>query len=210
MNPRTDGVSWHRLWVATTVAAVILGLIVLAGVLYGRSVVNELREGFIQGPATIQVSGVLEVTVPEGYMAEVSSGADTPDPAGLMLESVKVFPDSLYSMAAIEEPLLWVAAFSPELSEEVITAWQSGLDYSLDLGSMHPDWEWCGTEPSDVGAAAAPDFLDTVLCSIRVREKGPSCQRTTRPKSVSSSRSARFCPASAGASRASVRWHYVC
>jgi len=36
--------------------------------------------------------------------------------------------------------------------------------------------------------AAAPDFLDTVLCSIRVRKKGPSCQRRIRPQKVSSSR----------------------
>jgi len=55
--------------------------------------------------------------------------------------------------------------------------------------------------------AAAPDFLDTGLCSIRVREKGlPLCHRTIR----TSSRRVRCCPASAGASRASVRWLCAC
>ena len=155
MNSIARVASRHRLWVATTVAAVILGLIAFAGVLYGRSVVNELGEGFTRGPATIPVSGVLEVTVPEGYMAEVSSGANTPDSAGPMLESVKIFPDSLYSMAAIEEPPMWVTAFSPDLSDEVIIAWQSGYEYSVELVSEDANWEWRGTELSDTGVVDA-------------------------------------------------------
>ena len=155
MSSKADVAAGRRLWVIAAVAVAILGLIVFVGVLYGRSLVNELSEGFLRGPVTIPVSGVLEVTVPAGYIAQDSIRVDAPESMSLMIESVKVFPDSLYSMAAIEEPPLWVAAFSPDLSDEVVTAWQSGYEYSVELGSMDADWEWRGTKSSDTSTADA-------------------------------------------------------
>ena len=55
-------------------------------------------------------------------------------------------------------------------------------------------------------AAAAPDLLDTSLCSISVREKGLSWQRRTHSPRVTSCPWAHLLRGSAGASRASVRW----
>lgn len=151
MNSRADVTAGRRFRVVAAVAVVALGLIAAAGVLYGRSVVNELSEGFLRGPVTIPVSGVLEVTVPAGYIAQDSSRADAPESEGFVIESVKVFPDSLYSMAAVDEPLLWVAAFSPDLSEEAIAEWQTGYEYSVEPGGVDAGWEWRGTESSGTG-----------------------------------------------------------
>src|SRR5450759_2960659 len=63
----------------------------------------------------------------------------------------------------------------------------------------------CHSAVELVPTAAAPDLLDTSLCSISVREKGPSWQRRTHRPRVTSSPWGHWLQGSAGASRASVR-----